>query len=426
MKNIVILLFSVFLLTVLPASGQNYLIGFAGTGAAGSVTSVKVENLTKGTTLTLNGTDFLNLTTATGINSIDYDRSSDIKIYPNPMNNNTILQVYAPVAGNAIISVIDLTGRLQTQIQSKLDKGMQEFHLSGLKSGSYLISVSGNTYRYSGKLLSNNKAGGSICLEKIVNSQAVKEKSNISDSKGVQSTIDMAYSNGDIIRFTGTTGIYSTVKVDVPASNKTITFNFIACTDGDNNNYPIVEIYGQVWMKDNLKTTKYANGDPIGTTLPATLNITAEVNPKYQWSFDGNEANVADYGRLYTWYAVTDSRNVCPTGWHVPLDGELTTLTTNLGGESVAGGKLKETGTSFWQTPNTGATNSSGFSAMPNGYRAPNGDFLYITRNTYTWSATEYLTANGYFRLLFYDNISVFKSYFSKQYGFSVRCLKNP
>ena len=114
-----------------------------------------------------------------------------------------------------------------------------------------------------------------------------------------------------------------------------------------------------------------------------------KATPKYQWAYDGNESNVATYGRLYTWYAVTDSRNVCPTGWHVPTDAEWTTLTTFLGGENVAGGKLKETGTTHWTTPNTGATNETGFTALPSGYRYIDGTFLTIFSMGIWWSSTE-------------------------------------
>ena len=128
-------------------------------------------------------------------------------------------------------------------------------------------------------------------------------------------------------------------------------------TDIDGNVYNTVTKGTQEWMAENLKTTKYDNGDLIATTL---ADITLEVNPKYQWAYDNDEANVATYGRLYTWDAITDGRSVCPTGWHVPTDADFTTLTTFLGGESVAGGKLKESGFTHWLNPNTGATNESG------------------------------------------------------------------
>jgi len=91
-------------------------------------------------------------------------------------------------------------------------------------------------------------------------------------------------------------------------------------TDADGNVYTILTIGNQTWMGRNLRTTKYRNNDVIGTTTPVTLNITSENNPKYHWAYGGNESNVATYGRLYTWYAVNDNRNLCPLGWHVPTD----------------------------------------------------------------------------------------------------------
>jgi len=149
-------------------------------------------------------------------------------------------------------------------------------------------------------------------------------------------------------------------------------------TDVDGNVYTSVTIGTQVWMVENLKTTKYSNGDLIGTTTPATLDISGESTPKYQWAYDGNESNVATYGRLYTWYAVTDIRGVCPIGWHVPTDAEWTTLSIFLGGDNVAGGKLKETGTTHWTTPNIEATNETDFTALPGGSRSNSGAFGYI------------------------------------------------
>jgi uncharacterized protein (TIGR02145 family) len=199
----------------------------------------------------------------------------------------------------------------------------------------------------------------------------------------------------------------------------------IKITDADGNVYTSVTIGTQVWMIENLKTTKYGNGDLIGTTTPATLDISAEDTPKYQWAYDGNESNVNTYGRLYTWYAVTDTRNVCPVGWHVPTDAEWTTLTTSLGGEDVAGGKLKEAGTSHWITPNEGATNSSGFTALPSGYRLDNGAYKNFGYYDYWWSSTEYSTAIAYLQGMFYDYSSVLRGSSFKQDGLSVRCLRD-
>lgn len=194
--------------------------------------------------------------------------------------------------------------------------------------------------------------------------------------------------------------------------------------DIDGNTYNIVRIGTQLWMKENLKTTKYIDGSLIGTTTPATLDISGEATPKYQWAYDGNEANVATYGRLYTWYAVTDNLKICPVGWHVPSDAEWTTLTTFLGGESVAGGKLKEVGTTHWAIPNAGATNETGFTALPGGWRNPFGTYGGISDFGSWWSSTEDPTIGAYNRDMIYNGSSVGRNNLNKQDGYSVRCVR--
>ncbi len=192
-------------------------------------------------------------------------------------------------------------------------------------------------------------------------------------------------------------------------------------TDIDGNVYNTVTIGTQTWMKKNLKVTKYRNGDAIGTT---TGSISSETSPKYQWAYDGNESNVATYGRLYTWYAATDTRGVCPTGWHVPTDTEWTTLIDYLGGEYVAGGKLKEAGTAHWNSPNTSADNSSGFTALPGGYRGYYGAFFDMSLHGYWWSATELdATTKARLRYLPYNHGYAILDYFLKLFGSSVRCV---
>jgi len=196
-------------------------------------------------------------------------------------------------------------------------------------------------------------------------------------------------------------------------------------TDIDGNIYSTVKIGIQVWMIENLKTTKYSNGDLIGTTSPATLLITAENTPKYQWAYSGDESSVATYGRLYTWFTVMDTRGVCPTGWHIANDAEWTTLTTILGGESISGDKLKETGTIHWLSPNSGSTNSSGFTALPGGSRYLDGTFNHIGVDCVWWSATEASTIDGWYRRLDNGNARVGRYADYKWVGLSVRCIKD-
>ena len=180
---------------------------------------------------------------------------------------------------------------------------------------------------------------------------------------------------------------------------------------------------GQEWMAENLRTTTYANGDPIPNITDDTQweNLTTGA-----WSHYNNDSQYENpYGKLYNWYTVADPRNVCPTGWHVPTDAEWTTLTDYLGGESVAGGKMKSTGTQYWESPNTDATNESGFSGLPGGYRLNGGPFGNIGNLGYWWSSSEDDAYTAWSRGLVYVNGSVFRVNENKDTGISVRCLRD-
>jgi uncharacterized protein (TIGR02145 family) len=199
-------------------------------------------------------------------------------------------------------------------------------------------------------------------------------------------------------------------------------------TDIDGNVYQTVTIGTQVWMKENLKTTKYQNGDTIGTTYPVTRDYFSESTPKYQWAYNGNDSIANTYGRLYTWYAATDSRNVCPTGWHVPTLVEWNTLITFLGGKTAAHGKLKETGTGHWNSPNSDATNESGFSGLPGGSHWPEINFDYIGTGGHWWSATQANSTEAWRLMLNYQYLgaSTVLSSADKKIGWSIRCIEDP
>jgi len=187
---------------------------------------------------------------------------------------------------------------------------------------------------------------------------------------------------------------------------------------------------GQEWMAENLRTTSYANGDPIPNITNNTQwsNLTTGA-----WVHYNNDSQYENpYGKLYNWYTVVDTRNVCPTGWHVPSDAEWSTFINYLdpnadGGNNTntAGGKMKSTGTQYWQSPNQDATNESGFSGLPGGYRGPNGSFFGIGYYGYWWSSTEYDSISAWFRYLSYDGGSVDRGGNDKRDGFSVRCLRD-
>ena len=197
-------------------------------------------------------------------------------------------------------------------------------------------------------------------------------------------------------------------------------------TDYDNNIYETVKIGTQTWMAKNLKTTHYVNGDLIGTSNPSTLDISYETSPEYQWSYGGDDANALIYGKLYTWYTITDTRKVCPVGWHIPTDAEWATLEFELGGYIIAGSELKEARNSHWISPyNLDANNISCFNALPGGYRNQTGGFSYIGNYGNWWSSTQGDVSTAWVRSLFVQSGQVSRMDFLKWYGASVRCIKD-
>ena len=196
--------------------------------------------------------------------------------------------------------------------------------------------------------------------------------------------------------------------------------------DYDGNQYNTVTIGTQVWMKENLKTTKYNDGTPI----PLITDNTEWTNLYTAgYCFYNNDADTykSTYGTLYNWYAVNTGK-LCPLGWHIPNNEEWRILTDYLGGESVAGGKIKEAGTSHWDSPNTGATNESGLSILPGGRREyVDGQFYSLGHETKIWSSTEGYLNGAYYWWLNYNDAEANEYYSSnaKTYGISVRCLKD-
>jgi uncharacterized protein (TIGR02145 family) len=218
-----------------------------------------------------------------------------------------------------------------------------------------------------------------------------------------------------------------------------ITFRTLGrVTDIDGNIYNTRIIGNQEWMINNLKVTRYRNGDAIPTNVDNTQwqNTSSGAYAIYpHGDVDGisSEADMVDaYGKLYNWYAVTDSRGLCPEGWRVPSDDDWATLESYLGGSGVAGGKMKSTRTEpdqhpRWASPNTAATNESGFSALPGGLRGLDGFYSPIAIEGIFWSSTEddYYTDIAWFRFLVYTWSHVDSFYADKRCGLSVRCLRD-
>jgi len=206
-------------------------------------------------------------------------------------------------------------------------------------------------------------------------------------------------------------------------------------TDINGNIYQTVTSCGLTFMKQNLNASKYTDGTPIPqvTDFNQWKNLTTGA-----WCYYNNDpANGAIYGKLYNWFAVAGiydansasnislRKNLAPAGWHVSSYNDLTLLTDCLGGISVAGGKMKSTGTSLWQTPNTDATNESGFTGLPGGSTTLQYPFYYIGSRSFWWSSTENNSYTAWGYVLHCDDANVNIDFIGKENGFYVRCFKN-
>ena len=206
------------------------------------------------------------------------------------------------------------------------------------------------------------------------------------------------------------------------SSSAQITGTFTDARDGII--YKTVKIGTQTWMAENLQATKYRNGDVI-----------SNVSGNAQWvnllsgaycDYKNTPENSRIYGRLYNWYAVTDNRKLAPEGWHVPSAEEWNTLAIFLGGAVGAGGKLKESGTTHWKSPNTGATNETGFTALPGGCCFGGTEQFYeIGERGYWWTSTADNNSDAQHRIMYLFNYDI-SSYSGNKYkGYSVRCIKD-
>ena len=208
-------------------------------------------------------------------------------------------------------------------------------------------------------------------------------------------------------------------------SSTSVNTDPVTVKDFDGNTYQTVKICDQTWTKTNLNVSHYRNGDLIpGVTNPTQwVGLTTGA-----WCYYNNDpASGAIYGKLYNGYAVTDPRGLAPQGTHIPAYTELLTMLACQGGETMAGGKLKETGITHWLNPNTGATNSIGFTALPGGYRCScsSAAFYNIGNQSLFWSSTDINTSTAWSMYLGYDSGISTAAGNDKRKGFSIRCIRD-
>jgi len=437
MKNCIV--FILMVLTHYTLYAQDYKISFAGTGESSIIDSIEVENINTGEIVAFPGNQVLQLREdKTGINNWNNDNNEHLLVYPNPSTENSIIEFTLPSSGKVHVAIFDLPGRKLASTSSEMNAGLHSFIIKGLGKGIYSIGVYTSKFSCTGKFLSNSPSGSKpeICYKSFRELSIAP-----ANLKSAKADVVLQYKNGDRLKITGKSGIYKTVLTDVPNQSKELKIPFIKCIDADGNNYSVVKIGDQIWMAENLKYLPVVND-----------NQEFEFNgncsrPGYGvYGYDGSDVNTAKsqtnyttYGVLYNWFAV-NSGNICPVGWHVPTANEWTVLNdflcNNAYGYEGNGDDIAKslTSTSGWlasSEPGTvgndqGFNNSSGFSALPGGYRFNGSKFNNIGFAGNWWSASSGASNNtAWYRFLIYDRSNFCESYHGSKDGFSVRCLRD-
>jgi len=411
---------SILLLTLIAVQAQTYVVGFTASGSSQSVDSVEIYNLNQGTFLEVGGTDtvyFLNGIVGIASNT---KHAGALLLFPNPMNQTCHMVFTTETDGPLSINIYNLQGQLVIHKNEYAGAGTHSFVLSGIKTGVYIVSVKTQDKNFVNRLVSLDTRLTEPTLQKT---SVEKPFLMQTISKSTKSNVfQMWYWPNDIILFIGKSGNYGRVLTQVLTDDAFIDFNFIPCTDADNNHYKVVTVGQQTWMYENLATTKYIGGYAInndtGTTQWSTTSEGA-----YVW-YDNDINNKDNYGALYNYFALRGD-SICPQGWMLPAYADWTLLIDSAGGASLAGGRLKDRGTNFWAVPNTGATNEYGFTAMPGGFRDAFGLFHAQTQSGIWWSKTVANPDSSFFAEMSYQSAEVHNGQERNNAGFSVRCILN-
>ena len=330
---------------------------------------------------------------------------------------------------NATVWVIDVNGRVHfaSRLEEIAGKGSVRIHPG--RTGVFLIRLQSHRETRVFKAIAS-PADGRLEIRFELPGSA-----NGKGPKSVQQTTENGFSVavGDTLTvMVFKEGLFTSPAITKAEENNSVQFEFTdtppedttSVTDIDGNIYRIVRIGDRWWMADDLRTTRFANGDPVpdGT---GTGDYRAEINPAYWFVYDDDPENIPVYGRLYTWFAASDPANICPEGWYLPSDAEWDSLAFWLGGSEVAGGRMKESGTEHWQEPNEGATNESGFNGLPSGSRSYAGGFGFLGTDAHWWSSTHFDELKAWYRSAANFTPYLMRATPDKRYGFSVRCIKD-
>jgi uncharacterized protein (TIGR02145 family) len=416
-----------------------YLINFAGTGASTTIDSVIVENLVLNTKVKLAGTDVLRLIVTVGINDVTEANQLELLSYPNPFNNQTRVSFYAQQDENATISVSNLAGQTVAQLAADVKRGKNNFTFAAAATGVYFVNVTAKSGSYTKKVVCNASNNTANSIE-FTGTEADKlpeyaqTKQIVQQVRNGQATVDMAYGDDDVLKFTGysheVTGVLTTIVTDVPTSSRMETFMFIVCMDADSNHYPIVKIGDQYWMAQNLRTTKYQDKTPIIHAADTATWINTYEGAYCTLNDVGVTNGSLKEGYFYNWWAASEAMDVSPYGWHVPVEDEWWTMLDFLSfnNDTLHGLALKST--KGWDTYDGGKNGNGidkyGFNILPAGDVWIYGDYADRGTFSYFWSNEE--CGGGTARLVMVENFNPYFwiGYGPQKGGLSLRCVKNP
>ncbi|HOY38750.1 MAG TPA: FISUMP domain-containing protein [Bacteroidales bacterium] len=399
----------------------DYSITFSASGETSLVETVTVQNMTQCTEETLSGSSTLHLVYSSSIGEID--QNNGFFVYPNPTTDQCIISFPVFESGLVQVKLSEISGKVLYNDEFQMQAGNNKMIVTGLGFGILLLQIKTTQTTFTKKIIgsADENVAPSVNVEFLENSGIIK-------SSQTKEIVDMDYNPGDILLFKGVSGNYSNFITLVATESTLVTFHFNDATDGDNNHYATVVIGEQTWMAENLRTTTFIDGSPIPKMEDPTEWAQAS-GPAFCWQENDSLTYAESFGALYNWFTVSnsgkDAMSICPLGWHVSTEDDWVTLGEFLGGNPIAGGKLKTFCGEFWSEPNEGATNISGASIKGTGLRTISGVFGDTMYQSYFWTPKQYLPENARFinvsyitsELNFYDNVLT--------YGFSVRCVKD-
>jgi len=410
--------------------GQDINVTFSATGAANRIDSVRATNLTTNRFITIPGGETLVLSPNAGIESIA-DLADEGSVYPNPFDGRTTFHLSIGHPQLISLRVNNLSGQLVTESQVFVQQGDHEFMLSLSQEGIYFVNLSTLQGTRNYKVICRNAWGSENTIRYLGTGSSKGIHHTGSGLKSFQSGYVLGYSLGEIIFYECYGGLHTTILTDSPTASKNYEVVFVNCTDPDGRHYPIVKIGNQTWMAENLAY--------LPAVSPQTSGSTSSVF-YYVYGYQGTSVseakeifNYTTYGVLYNGVA---AKTACPAGWRLPSDNDWIVLEKLLGmAESETdilgyrpsgnvGTKLKSTYN--WSNRGNG-DNSSGFNALPGGFRSTFGFFDSRTSTANFWSSTPYglNDVSAYNRSLGCNNTGVTRERLTCDWGYSIRCLKN-